>query len=165
MDTWATSSETPQINARWGDGGTAPRAPLPMSLRPQAHEIIRTWAFYTLVKSWVHHRAVPWTDAMISGWMLAADRENISKSTGNAPTDPRTLLDKHGADAVRYWALSAAGHGLPVQRGRHGLGAAAVREALEREQADPEPPRGLRPDAAPRARARCGPAVRARPPR
>ena len=107
MDTWATSSETPQINARWGDGGTAPRAPLPMSLRPQAHEIIRTWAFYTLVKSWVHHRAVPWTDAMISGWMLAADREKISKSKGNAPTDPKTLLDKHGADAVRYWALSA----------------------------------------------------------
>lgn len=107
MDTWATSSETPQINARWGEGGTAPRAPLPMSLRPQAHEIIRTWAFYTLVKSWIHHRDVPWTDAMISGWMLAADREKISKSKGNAPMDPRALLDKHGADAVRYWALSA----------------------------------------------------------
>lgn len=107
MDTWATSSETPQINARWGEGGTAPRAPLPMTVRPQAHEIIRTWAFYTIAKSWMHHRQVPWSDAMISGWVLAPDREKISKSKGNAPTDPRVLIEKHGADAVRYWALSA----------------------------------------------------------
>lgn len=107
MDTWATSSETPQINARWGEGGTAPRTPLPMTVRPQAHEIIRTWAFYTIAKSWMHHRQVPWADAMISGWVLAPDREKISKSKGNAPTDPRVLIDKHGADAVRYWALSA----------------------------------------------------------
>ncbi len=107
MDTWATSSETPQINARWGDGAGAARAPLPMSLRPQAHEIIRTWAFYTILKSWLHHGQVPWGDAMISGLVLDASREKISKSKGNAPTDPKVMIDRHGADPVRYWALSA----------------------------------------------------------
>jgi len=107
MDTWATSSETPQVNARWGDPAGAPRSPLPMTLRPQAHDIIRTWAFYTIVKSWIHHRQVPWRDAMISGHVQAPGKQKISKSKGNAPTDPNTLVDEHGADAVRYWALSA----------------------------------------------------------
>jgi valyl-tRNA synthetase len=107
MDTWATSSETPQINARFGEPPGPPRAPLPMSMRPQAHDIIRTWAFYTIVKSWIHHRDVPWRDAMISGHVQAPGREKISKSKGNAPTDPTEMVAKHGADAVRYWALSA----------------------------------------------------------
>ena len=106
MDTWATSSETPQVNARWGEAGNAPRAPLPLSMRPQAHEIIRTWAFYTIAKSWLHFREVPWRDAMVSGLVLMAG-EKISKSKGNAPSDPNELIAKHGADAVRYWALSA----------------------------------------------------------
>lgn len=115
MDTWATSSETPQINARWGDpvpadarGSAAGpgRSPLPMSMRPQAHEIIRTWAFYTVVKAYIHHRQIPWGDAMVSGLVLDPNREKISKSKGNNPTDPQTLLAKHGVDAVRYWALS-----------------------------------------------------------
>lgn len=107
MDTWATSSETPQINARWGDPAGPPRATRPMALRPQAHEIIRTWAFYTVAKSWMHFRDVPWKDAMISGLVLGKDGEKISKSRGNAPDDPKTLLARHGADALRYWALSA----------------------------------------------------------
>jgi valyl-tRNA synthetase len=107
MDTWATSSETPQVNARWGEAGGGPRAPRPMSMRPQAHEIIRTWAFYTVAKSWLHFGDVPWRDAMVSGLVLAADGEKISKSKGNAPDDPAVLLEKHGADALRYWALSA----------------------------------------------------------
>jgi valyl-tRNA synthetase len=107
MDTWATSSETPQINARWGESDAGPRAPRPMSMRPQAHEIIRTWAFYTIAKSWLHFRDLPWRDAMISGLVLDANREKISKSKGNAPADPKDVLAKHGADAVRYWALSA----------------------------------------------------------
>ncbi len=106
MDTWATSSETPQINGRWGDGPGSARTPLPMSMRPQAHEIIRTWAFYTIVKSYVHHRDLPWAVAMVSGLVLDPNREKISKSKGNNPTDPKTLLEKHGVDAVRYWALS-----------------------------------------------------------
>ncbi len=107
MDTWATSSETPQINARWGEPAGLPRSPLPMSLRPQAHDIIRTWAFYTIVKSWIHHRAVPWRDAMVSGHVQAPGKQKISKSKGNAPSDPNDLVNEHGADAVRYWALSA----------------------------------------------------------
>ncbi|MGI8720771.1 MAG: valine--tRNA ligase, partial [Geodermatophilaceae bacterium] len=107
MDTWATSSETPQVNARWGDPPGAPRAPLPMDLRPQAHDIIRTWAFYTILKSWIHHRDVPWRDAMISGHVQAPGKVKISKSKGNAPADPNELVAKHGADATRYWALSA----------------------------------------------------------
>ncbi len=107
MDTWATSSETPQINAFWGEKDVERRAPLPMTMRPQAHDIIRTWAFYTIVKSWIHHRDVPWRDVMISGHVQAPGRTKISKSKGNAPTDPRVMVEQHGADAVRYWALSA----------------------------------------------------------
>ena len=107
MDTWATSSETPQINARWGEPKGPPRCPLPMSLRPQAHDIIRTWAFYTILKSWIHHKALPWPDAMISGHVQAAGGVKISKSKANAPVDPVATVQKHGADAVRYWALSA----------------------------------------------------------
>ncbi len=107
MDTWATSSETPAINHRWGEAGDAPRAPLPMSLRPQAHDIIRTWAFYTIVKSNAHFGDVPWRDVMVSGHVQAPGRVKISKSKGNAPTDPRELITSHGADATRYWALSA----------------------------------------------------------
>jgi valyl-tRNA synthetase len=106
MDTWATSSETPQINARWGERDALPGL-APMSLRPQAHEIIRTWAFYTVVKSWLHHREVPWRDAMISGLVLDPERQKISKSKGNAPSNPSELIAQHGADAVRFWALSA----------------------------------------------------------
>jgi valyl-tRNA synthetase len=107
MDTWATSSETPQINARWGEPPGPPRAPLPMDLRPQAHDIIRTWAFYTILKSHLHHGDVPWRDLVVSGHVQASRGEKISKSKGNAPADPRTVVDAHGADATRYWALSA----------------------------------------------------------
>ena len=107
MDTWATSSETPQINNRWGENDDAPRSPLPMSIRPQAHDIIRTWAFYTIVKSWIHHQALPWHDVVVSGHVQTKRRAKISKSTGNAPDDPRDMVSEHGADAVRYWALSA----------------------------------------------------------
>ena len=107
MDTWATSSETPQINARAGDPEGLPRTPLPMSMRPQAHEIIRTWAFYTIAKSYLHRGEVPWRDAMISGWVLAPDRQKIAKTLGNSPAEPNALIVKHGADALRYWALSA----------------------------------------------------------
>ncbi|MFV1958731.1 MAG: valine--tRNA ligase, partial [Planctomycetota bacterium] len=107
MDTWATSSETPEINAHWGEEGSPRRTPLPMTMRPQAHDIIRTWAFYTIVKSWIHFRDVPWHEVMISGHVQAPGRTKISKSKGNAPTDPNGMIERHGADAVRYWALSA----------------------------------------------------------
>jgi valyl-tRNA synthetase len=107
MDTWATSSETVAINHRWGEAGDAPRAPLPMSLRPQAHDIIRTWAFYSIVKSWAHFGDIPWQDVMVSGHVQTKSRQKIAKSKGNAPADPREMVTGHGADATRYWALSA----------------------------------------------------------
>jgi len=106
MDTWATSSETPEINASWGEAAGPLRCSLPMSLRPQAHDIIRTWAFYTIVKSWIHFKAVPWRDVMMSGHVQAPGKVKISKSKGNAPSDPRKMIETHGADATRYWALS-----------------------------------------------------------
>jgi len=107
MDTWATSSCTPQlvtrtINDELGFDHAAHQRLFPMSLRPQAHEIIRTWAFYTIVKALHHQNTVPWTDIAISGWCLASDGSKMSKSKGNV-IDPLKLLDEYGADAVRYW--------------------------------------------------------------
>ena len=106
MDTWATSSETPSINQRWGEDDERPGI-RPMTLRPQAHDIIRTWAFYTIVKAWIHHGEIPWADVMVSGHVQAPGKKKISKSKSNAPTDPRDMIEAHGADATRYWALSA----------------------------------------------------------
>lgn len=102
MDTWNTSSLTPQININWPDKDKG--LGLPMSLRPQAHDIIRTWTFYTIVKAFYHHKTIPWRDVAISGYVVAKGKEKISKSKGNAPTDPENLLTQYPADAIRYWA-------------------------------------------------------------
>jgi valyl-tRNA synthetase len=78
-----------------------------MALRPQAHDIIRTWAFYTIVKSHHHFGAAPWSDIAISGWGIAGEgMGKISKSRGGGPTPPREMIDATSADAVRYWAAS-----------------------------------------------------------
>ena len=101
MDTWATSSLSPQIAGQWGTDLFA--RVFPMDLRPQAHEIIRTWLFATVVRSHFQFNSLPFSDALISGWVLDPDRKKMSKSFGNVVT-PMPLLEQFGADALRYWA-------------------------------------------------------------
>ena len=107
MDTWATSSLTPFINSRWIFDKEKHARFFPADLRPQAHEIIRTWAFYTLVKAHFHENTIPWKNIAISGWVITPDRAKMSKSKGNALT-PDNLMKTYSADAVRYWAGKAS---------------------------------------------------------
>ena len=106
MDTWATSSLTPQVAGKWEDDDDLFGRVFPMDLRPQAHEIIRTWLFATVVRAHLEHDSLPFTNAAISGWILDPDRKKMSKSKGNVVT-PMALLEQYGSDAVRYWAANA----------------------------------------------------------
>ncbi len=106
FDTWFTSSLTPQIGSHWGLDGHRHQKLFPADIRPQSHEIIRTWAFYTIAKALLHEDSIPWHHVVISGWILDPDRKKMSKSQGNVIT-PMHLFDEHGVDGVRYWAASA----------------------------------------------------------
>ena len=116
FDTWFTSSLTPQIGSHWRLDPERHAQLFPADLRPQSHEIIRTWAFYTIAKALLHEGTVPWHHVAISGWILDPDRKKMSKSKGNVVT-PMHLLEQYGADAVRYWAAQrAARHRHRVRR-------------------------------------------------
>ena len=106
MDTWATSSLTPQIGGHWVDDPDLWSRVFPMDIRPQGPEIIRTWLFSTVVRSHYEHGTLPWANATLNGWILDPDRKKMSKSKGNVVT-PMPLFEQYGTDAVRYWAISA----------------------------------------------------------
>ncbi|WP_315579373.1 valine--tRNA ligase [uncultured Actinomyces sp.] len=106
MDTWATSSLSPQIACGWLEDEDLFSRTYPMDLRPQGQDIIRTWLFSTVVRADLEFGALPWAHAGLSGWILDSDHKKMSKSKGNVVT-PMGLLEKFGSDAVRYWAASA----------------------------------------------------------
>jgi valyl-tRNA synthetase len=119
MDTWNTSSLTPYLcQALYYPLSTSQFEPttsfLPMSIRPQAHDIIRTWAFDTIVKTWMHQEQIPWKDIVISGHVLSGTKEKLSKSKDNASLSPERLLETYSADVIRYWTASGSlGHDTP----------------------------------------------------
>jgi valyl-tRNA synthetase len=113
MDTWATSSVTPQIILNWHKDQAQAQSLMPMSMRPQGQDIIRTWAFYTIVKAHLHNSTIPWSNTVISGYVTDPHGQKMSKSKGNV-IDPRAMMDKYCADVVRFWAAgSKLGEDIP----------------------------------------------------
>jgi len=123
MDTWATSSLTPQIAGGWPDDLDLYERVFPMDLRPQSHDIIRTWLFYTVIRAHYEFDSAPWTDTLISGFVIDPDRKKLSKSAGNSPDDPMAIIGEYGADAVRYWAAGGRpGMDLALDRNQFKVG-------------------------------------------
>lgn len=130
MDTWNTSSLTPYICASLHTGkkkGVLTQSQetgfIPMAMRPQAHDIIRTWAFDTIIKVWMHNDTIPWKKIVISGHVLSTEKEKISKSKGNSPLDPENLLSLYPADAIRYWTASGSlGYDISFSENQIGIG-------------------------------------------
>jgi len=106
FDTWFTSSLTPQIGSHWELDPERHARLFPADIRPQSHEIIRTWAFYTIAKAMLHENCIPWRHVIVSGWVLDPDRKKMAKSQGNVTT-PMPLIEKYTADGARYWSASA----------------------------------------------------------
>lgn len=106
MDTWMTSSLSPLINAKWLESDSLLDKIYPFSLRVQAFEIIRTWLFYTVVKSWFHTQSIPWKEVMISGWGLDKNGKKMSKSKGNI-VKIDDAVKQYSADAIRWWATGS----------------------------------------------------------
>jgi valyl-tRNA synthetase len=127
MDTWATSSVSPQIAARMVENPELYQQLFPMQMRPQAHDNIRVWAFYTIVKSHYHFGTIPWETLMISGHGLDPAGHKISKSRANAASGPEALIGRYGADPVRYWACGGAlGADRPINEDEMRQGARLV---------------------------------------
>jgi len=127
MDTWNTSSLTPYICANLYNNKNELPAEitgfLPMSIRPQAHDIIRTWAFDTIVKTTMHNNIVPWHDIVISGHVLSNDKNKLSKSKEHSALTPEHLLTRYPADAIRYWTASGAlGYDVPFAENQIKIG-------------------------------------------
>lgn len=130
MDTWNTSSITPYICYQFYKKNSpspfaSKSAPdfIPMGMRPQAHDIIRTWAFYTIVKTWMHHKTTPWNEIVISGHVLSDAKEKISKSKENNKMAPEALLETYPADVIRYWTASGSlGHDVPFSENQLKIG-------------------------------------------
>ncbi|MBI2189535.1 MAG: valine--tRNA ligase [Acidobacteria bacterium] len=164
MDTWATSSVTPQIISGWLDDEDLFRRVFPMDVRPQGHDIIRTWLFSTVLRSHLEHGSLPWAHAAISGFITDPDRKKMSKSRGNVVT-PMGLLEEQGSDGVRYWAASA-GPGAdtifdPAQPAQMRVGRRLAIKILNaaRFALLPFEPRGQEPGSPPRTPARRGEVV------
>ena len=113
LDTWVTSSLTPRLAIELMDENIQKKL-YPMSLRPQAQDIVTFWLFNTIAKSWLHYKTLSWNDAMITGYVLSSDKEKMSKSKGNI-VEPQELIKKYSADALRFWACSIKlGEDLPL---------------------------------------------------
>ena len=123
MDTWATSSLSPQIVCGWQRDEDLYARTFPMDLRPQGPEIIRTWTFATMLRSLLEHNSLPWGSISINGWILDPDRKKISKSKGNAVDQPMDLINEFGADGLRYWSCHAGqGVDTAIDRGQMKVG-------------------------------------------